>query len=301
MYSNYLILKVQVPGCPNHGYCRFILVGIKHVYSLLLLQKNAKKKKKAKNCYCCRKCYYHCWENDEVSRKKNDEMVREMWHQEQMIFKPINELIGPTNSLAEKIHWYHKKVPQNVCLSFVLCSWAKEVSNYTIIEFYEKHITHLCKYQENCSHLEVDKQVVSKFLGAQLKKNNISKVQQALASSCKQSQSSSLNPLQYKLFMEKLNGSFARTTAKDLIINASVSLREIQDSSMNKEKLPVEFISIIDELKLHNKATCSWSFVHSHFLCKNLNAICADYLIIFRDLFRIFCATFFKSRLQKIT
>ena len=37
---------MQVPGCPNHGYCRFILVGIKHVYSLLLLQKNAKKKKK---------------------------------------------------------------------------------------------------------------------------------------------------------------------------------------------------------------------------------------------------------------
>ena len=191
-----------------------------------------------------------------------------MWHQEQMIFKPINELIGPTNSLAEKIHWYHKKVPQNVCLSFVLCSWAKEVSNYTIIEFYEKHITHLCKYQEKCSHLEVDKQVVSKLLGAQLKKNNISKVQQSLASSCKQSQSSSLNSLQYKLFMEKLNGSFARTTAKDLIINASVSLREIQDSSMNKEKLPVEFVSIINELKLHNKATCSWSFVHSHFYAK---------------------------------
>ena len=39
---------MQVPGCPNHGYCRFILVGIKHVYSLLLLQKNAKKKKKEK-------------------------------------------------------------------------------------------------------------------------------------------------------------------------------------------------------------------------------------------------------------
>ena len=139
----------------------------------------------------------------------------------------------------------------------MLCSWAKEVSNYTIIEFYEKHITHLCKYQEKCSHLEVDKQVVSKLLGAQLKKNNISKVQQSLASSCKQSQSSSLNSLQYKLFMEKLNGSFARTTAKDLIINASVSLREIQDSSMNKEKLPVEFVSIINELKVHNKATCS--------------------------------------------
>ena len=37
---------MQVPGCPNHGYCRFILVGIKHVYSLLLLNKNKKKKKK---------------------------------------------------------------------------------------------------------------------------------------------------------------------------------------------------------------------------------------------------------------
>ena len=29
------------------------------------------------------------------------------------------------------------------------------------------------------------------------------------------------------------------------------------------------------------KATCSWSFIHSHFLCKNLCAVCTDYLIIF--------------------
>ena len=39
----------------------------------------------------------------------------------------------------------------------------------------------------------------------------------------------------------------------------------------------------------------------SHFLCKNLNVVCADYLIIFWDLLRILFATFFKSSLQKIT
>ena len=49
------------------------------------------------------------------------------------------------------------------------------------------------------------------------------------------------------------------------------------------------------------EATCSCSFVHSHFLCKNLNAVCADYLIISRDLFRIFFASCIKSRIQKIT
>ena len=39
----------------------------------------------------------------------------------------------------------------------------------------------------------------------------------------------------------------------------------------------------------------------SHFLCKSLNVVCADYLIIFRDLLRILFATFFKCSLQKIT
>ena len=33
---------------------------------------------------------------------------------------------------------------------------------------------------------------------------------------------------------------------------------------------------------------------------QNLNVVCADYLIIFRDFSRVFFATFFKSRLQKI-
>ena len=51
---------------------------------------------------------------------------------------------------------------------------------------------------------------------------------------------------------------------------------------------------------VYGKATCSWSFAHSHFLCKTLNAVSTDYLIIFWDLFRIFFATYFKGRLQKI-
>ena len=37
----------------------------------------------------------------------------------------------------------------------------------------------------------------------------------------------------------------------------------------------------------------------SHFLCKNLNAVCADYLIIFQDLLRIFFATFFQKQASK--
>ena len=47
------------------------------------------------------------------------------------------------------------------------------------------------------------------------------------------------------------------------------------------------------------EATFSWSFVHSHFLCKSLNVVCADYLIIFWNLLRLLFATFFKCRLQK--
>ena len=59
------------------------------------------------------------------------------------------------------------------------------------------------------------------------------------------------------------------------------------------------FFLVSDKIMLFDKATCSWSFVHSHFLCKNLNAVCADYLIIFRDSFRIFFATFFQKQASK--
>ena len=37
----------------------------------------------------------------------------------------------------------------------------------------------------------------------------------------------------------------------------------------------------------------------SHFLCKNLNEVCADYLIIFRDLLRFFVATFFQKQASR--
>ena len=56
--------------------------------------------------------------------------------------------------------------------------------------------------------------------------------------------------------------------------------------------------------------TCSWSFViiiiviiinfvHNHFLCKNLNAVCAHYLIIFWDLLTFFLAIFFQKQASK--
>ena len=49
----------------------------------------------------------------------------------------------------------------------------------------------------------------------------------------------------------------------------------------------------------HVKTTCSWSFIHSHFLCKNLNAVCTDYLIIFWDSLRIFFDNFFQKQASK--
>ena len=49
----------------------------------------------------------------------------------------------------------------------------------------------------------------------------------------------------------------------------------------------------------HYKATCSWSFVHSHLLCKNLNAVSADYLLTFRYLLTFFFATFFQKQASK--
>ena len=45
----------------------------------------------------------------------------------------------------------------------------------------------------------------------------------------------------------------------------------------------------------YSQASCSWYFVHSRFPCKNLNAVCADYLLIFRDLLTFFFATFFQK------
>ena len=46
----------------------------------------------------------------------------------------------------------------------------------------------------------------------------------------------------------------------------------------------------------YSKATCSWYFRHSHFVCKSFIAVCADYLLIFRDLLTFFFATFFQKQ-----
>ena len=44
----------------------------------------------------------------------------------------------------------------------------------------------------------------------------------------------------------------------------------------------------------YSRASCSWYFVHSDFVCKSLIAVCAD-LLIFRDLLTFFFATFFQK------
>ena len=44
---------------------------------------------------------------------------------------------------------------------------------------------------------------------------------------------------------------------------------------------------------------CSWSFVHSHFFCKNLSVVCADYLIIFLRFIKNFLCYFFQKQASK--
>ena len=48
----------------------------------------------------------------------------------------------------------------------------------------------------------------------------------------------------------------------------------------------------------NHKAMYSWSSVHSYFLCKNLNTLCTDYLIIFQDLL-IFLILFLKADFKR--
>ena len=197
-------------------------------------------------------------------------------NQKQLVFKPITALLDPTVSLKKNATNTMEKAAQNACFSFVLSGCSKEVSNNTTIEFYEKHVFHLRKHhQENVGHLQIDNKVLPKPLRAQLDKNNIKKVHTALVISYKQLQSSSSNPVVYKPFAgdnvpiciytdgiqkfgKELNGAYARTADKDLnITNAPISLHSIKGGSINKEKLSVELISIINETKptpLHESA-----------------------------------------------
>ena len=45
----------------------------------------------------------------------------------------------------------------------------------------------------------------------------------------------------------------------------------------------------------YSKARCGWYFVHSHFVCKNLNAVCADYLLFLR-FYNIFLCYVFQNQ-----
>ena len=99
-------------------------------------------------------------------------------YQKQLIFKSTNALIDPIVSLTNNCIDITEKDAQNACFSFVLSGCVK-------------HIIHLCKYhRHNLVHLEIENKGIPKPLRNQLNKNNLGMVQQALASSCKQLQSS---------------------------------------------------------------------------------------------------------------
>ena len=188
-------------------------------------------------------------------------------HQKQLTFKSINRLIDPTVPLTKIPSDVMEKDAQNACFSFVLSGCAKEVNNSSTIEFYNKHVSHLRKcHHEKLGHLEFDNRVIPQPLRATLDKNNIKEVHRSLVDSYKQLESSSENKLMYKPFRvsniysiytdgiqkfnRELNGSYARTVDEDLsVTNAPVSLHEIEGGSMNKEKLSVELISVINEIK----------------------------------------------------
>lgn len=208
-------------------------------------------------------------------------------HQKKLVFKPINSMLDPTVSLYKNPTSQLEKDAQNSCYSFVLSGCSKEISNNTTIEFYGKHVFHLRKHhQETVGHLQFDNKVLPKPLRTQLDKNNITNVHAALVESYKQMNSSSANPVLYKPFIEdgapvciytdgiqkfgkELNGAYARTADKDLsITNAPISLHSIQGGSMNKEKLAVELISVINETKpvpLNDSAFTS--FIRDDLLC----------------------------------
>ena len=188
-------------------------------------------------------------------------------HQKQLTFKSI-KLIDPTVSLKKNTTDSMEKCAQNTCYSFVLSGCAKEVSNNTTIEFYDKHVKHLRKHhQESVGHIQIDNKGLPTPLRVSLDKNNIRELHAALVLSYRRLQSSLSNPLLYKPFVgdnvpfsvytdgiqkfgKELNGAYARTCDKDLnIINAPVSLHSIKGGSMDSVKLSVEIISVINDIK----------------------------------------------------
>ena len=160
------------------------------------------------------------------------------------------------------------RLAQNSCYSFVLSGCSKEVSNNTTIEFYEKHVAHnRLSHQEYLGHIEIDNKVIPKPVRAQLDRNNIKYVHAALVESYKHLSTSSVNKTMYKPFINddchfsifcdgiqkfhlELNGAFARTANSELqVTNAPISLHSIEGGSMDRHKLAVDLMNVIDEVK----------------------------------------------------
>ena len=185
-----------------------------------------------------------------------------------LTFKPINQLLDPTVQVLQDPASSAEKHAQNSCYSFVLSGCSKEVSNNTTIEFYNKHIDHLRNHhREHLGHLEVDNKALPKPIRAQLDRNNIQYVHAALVESYEHLTTSAINKTLYKPFLNgdcnfsiftdgiqkfglELNGSYARTADKELqVTNAPVSLHSIKGGSMDRHKLAVDLMNVINDIK----------------------------------------------------
>ena len=174
-------------------------------------------------------------------------------------------------------YWFYKiqassteKHAHNSCYSFVLSGCSREVSNNTTIEFYNKHIDHLKNHhQEHLGHLKVDNKALPKPMRAQLDMNNIyiQYLHAALVESYKHLTTSAINRTLYKPFLNgdcnfrifvneiqkfglELNGSYAQTADKQLLVtNAPVNLHSIKGSPMDRHKLAVDLMNVINGIK----------------------------------------------------
>ena len=185
-----------------------------------------------------------------------------------LTFKPINQLVDPTVQVLQDPASSAAKHAQNSCCSSVLSGCSKEVSNNTAIELYDKHIDHLRNHhQEHLGHLKVNNKALPERMQAQLDRNNIRYFHAALVESYIHLTTSAVNKTLYKQFLNRdcnfsiftdgiqkfrleVNGSYARTADKELqVTNAPVSLHSITCGSMDRHKLAVDLMNVINDIK----------------------------------------------------
>ena len=210
-----------------------------------------------------------------------------------LTFKPINQLLDPTVPVFQGPVSSAEKHAQNSCYSFVLSGCSKEVSNNTTIEFYDKHIEHLRNFhQEHLGHIQVDNKALPKPVQAQLNRKNIQYVHVALVESYKHLTISAVNKTLYKAFLSdcnfsiftdgiqkfdlELNGAYARTADDELqITNAPVSLHSIKGGSMDRHKLAVDLMNVINEIK-----PVSGESAFSHFIKDPALGDCPEGMVV---------------------